>query len=115
MKRILFVMVSVLVLCLLVQPAGIQAQGKGKAKTMTASGTVKSVSGNSLVISAAGGKDMTLTVDNDTKIIGKGLSTKKMEKGKKLTAPEAVAMGDQVSVTYHDMGGTMHAAEVRVM
>ena len=29
-------------------------------------------------------------------------------------ATEAVGPSDQVSVTYHDMGGTMHAASVRV-
>ena len=111
MKRLLFGLVSVLVLSFAV-PQNFLAQGK--AKTMTANGTVKSVSGSSLVISA-GGKDMTFTVDGETKVIGKGLSTKKMEKGKKLTASEAMSMGDQVAVTYHDMSGSMHAAEVKVL
>jgi len=88
---------------------------QGKAKTMTATGTVKTVSGSSVVIAAGGGKEMNFTVDNTTKIIGKGLTTKKTEKGKNLTVTEAVGAGDQVSVTYHDMAGTMHAAEVKVL
>jgi hypothetical protein len=54
-------------------------------------------------------------VDGTTTIIGKGLTTRKTEKGKKLTINEAVSAGDQVTVTYHDMSGTMHAAEVKVL
>ena len=110
MKRLLIAL-SVFALC--GAPAA-AAQAQGKAKTMTASGTVKAVSGNSLTVTAAGGKDMTFTVDNSTKFVGKGLGTK--SKAGNLTATDAVAMGDRVSVTYHDMGGgTMHAANVRVV
>ena len=109
MKRLLIAL-SVLALC--AAPAA-AAQAQGKAKTMTASGTVKSVSGNSLTVTAAGGKDMTFAVDNSTKFVGKGLGTKSKEGN--LTATDAVAAGDHVSVTYHDMGGTMHAANVRVV
>jgi hypothetical protein len=107
MKRWLIVALSVLALCA-AQP-GLQAQGK--TKTMNASGTVKSVSGNSLVV-AADGKDMTFTVDNSTKFVGKGLGTKASQG--KLTASDAVAENDRVRVTYHDMNGTMHAATVTV-
>jgi hypothetical protein len=84
-----------------------------KPAAKTASGTVKSVSASSLVISE-GGKDMTFTVDKDTKVIGKGLGTKGASSGGKLAITDAVSSGDSVSVTYHDMGGTMHAATVRV-
>jgi hypothetical protein len=108
MKRLL-VALSVLALCF-AQP-GLQAQGK--TKTMNMSGTVKSVSGNSLVVSGADGKDMTFTVDNTTKFVGKGLGTK--AKAGKLTATDAVATNDRVRVAYHDMGGTMHAASVNVV
>jgi hypothetical protein len=107
MKRLL-VALSVLALCF-AQP-GLQAQGK--TKTMNMNGTVKSVSGNSLVVSGADGKDMTFTVDNTTKFVGKGLGTK--AKAGKLTATDAVASNDRVRVAYHDMGGTMHAATVTV-
>jgi hypothetical protein len=114
MKRLLAVALTVLGLSVAVQ--GLQAQGatttaKTKSKSMTASGTVKAVTGTSLTISS-GGKDMTFTVDPTTKFVGKGLGTK--ARAGKLTAQDAVGMDDAVSVTYHDMGGTMHAASVRI-
>jgi hypothetical protein len=84
-----------------------------KPSAKTANGTVKSVSANSLVISDAG-KDMTFSVDKDTRVIGKGLGTKGAASGGKLAVTDAISSGDMVSVTYHDMGGTMHAATVRV-
>ena len=91
---------------------GLDAQAQAKAKTMNAAGTVKAATGNSLTITAAGGKDMTFTVDNTTKFVGKGLGTK--AKGGPLTATDTVAMGDKVRVTYHDMAGTLHAANVNI-
>jgi hypothetical protein len=109
MKRLLIAL-SIFALC---AAPTVAAQAQGKAKTMTASGTVKAVSGNSLTVTAAGGKEMTFTVDSSTKFVGKGLGTKSKEGN--ATPTDAVAMGDKVSVTYHDMGGTMHAANVRVM
>jgi hypothetical protein len=110
MKRLLIVALSVFALCA-AQP-GLQAQGK--TKTMNATGTVKSVTGNSLVV-AADGKDMTFTVDSSTKFIGKGLGTKAAAAQGKLTATDAVAENDRVRVAYHDMNGTLHAATVNVM
>jgi hypothetical protein len=109
MKRLVLVALSVFGLCVAAQPVAVHAQAKAKA--MTASGAVKSVTNSSLTI-VSGGKDMTFTIDNNTKFVGKGLSTK--TKGARTTASAAVAMNDQVSVTYHDMGGTMHAANVRI-
>ena len=105
MRRLLVVALSVFAFS--VAQVGIQAQ----AKSMTASGIVKSVSGSSLVVTAKG-KDMTFAVDGSTKFVGKGLGTK--AKAGSLTATDAVHEGDHVSVSYHDMGGTMHAASVRV-
>ncbi|HVD93363.1 MAG TPA: hypothetical protein VNC21_13805, partial [Vicinamibacterales bacterium] len=61
-----------------------------------------------------GGKDWTFDVDGKTNVIGVGLSTKQKAKGSKLTITESVNPGDKVTVTYHDMGSTMHAATVRV-
>ena len=84
-----------------------------KPAAKTATGSVKSVSANSLVISDAG-KDMTFTVDKDTKVVGKGLGTKGASSGGKLAITDALSAGDNVSVTYHDMNGTLHAATVRV-
>ena len=55
---------------------------------------------------------MTFAVDGTTKFVGKGLGTK--AKSGPMTATDAVHEGDHVSVSYHDMGGTMHAANVTV-
>ena len=109
MKHLTIVALSVLALSVAAQPVAVHAQAKGK--TMTASGTVKSVSGTSLVVTGAG-KDWTFTMDNSTKFVGKGLSTK--SKGAPMAATEAVHEGDRVTVSYHDMGGTLHAANVRI-
>ncbi len=110
MKRLLAVALSVLALC--AAQVGVQAQSKAAGKAMSTTGTVKSVSGSSIVVAAKDGKDMTFAVDSSTKFVGKGLGTKSA-KGP-MTATDAVHEGDQVSVSYHDMGGTMHAAQVRI-
>jgi hypothetical protein len=56
---------------------------------------------------------MTFGVDSSTKFVGKGLGTKAATG--KLTATDAVHEGDQVKVSYHDMSGMLHAAQVNVM
>jgi hypothetical protein len=90
-----------------------ESKSESKPAAKHASGTVKSVSAGSLVVTG-GGKDWTFTVDDKTTVIGVGLSTKAKAKGSKLTITEALSAGDKVTVTYHDMGSTMHAATVRV-
>lgn len=112
MKRLLFVAVSIVVLCMLAQPVALHAQAKGKS--MNATGMVKSVSGDSLTISGPGGKDMTFMIDSNTKFVGKGLSTKKRTQGK-LTVSEAVAADDRVMVSYTGMEGSMHASNVKIL
>lgn len=109
MKHFTMVVLSVLALCVAAQPVALHAQKAGK--TMTASGTVKSVSGSQLVVTA-NGKDMTFMMDSSTKFQGKGLTTK--SKGQPMSATDAVHEGDRVSVSYHDANGTMHAASVRI-
>ena len=79
---------------------------------MSATGMIKSVSGTSLTVTS-GGKEMVFTIDSSTKFVGKGLTTK--SKGAPMAATDAVHEGDKVTVSYHDMGGTMHAASVRVV
>ncbi len=111
MKRFIVVALTVLGLCAAVSSAPVHAQDKAMGKTMNASGTVKSVSGATMVVTG-GGKDLTFTIDNTTKFTGKGLSTK--AKQGPLTATDAVHEGDMVTVSYHDMAGTMHAASVRI-
>ena len=124
MSRFLVVGATVAVLFTLIQPAALQAQEKKgqakkeapapKAKAMSASGTVKSVSSDAITITAAGGKEMKFNVDNSTKFVGKGLSTKTREKGGKLTPSDAVGTNDRVTVSYRDTNGSMHAETVTV-
>src|SRR5712691_7770711 len=93
MKRLILVALSILGLSVAAQPIAVHAQKAATSKTMTASGPVKAVSGTSLTVTS-GGKDMTFTVDGSTKFVGKGLSTKSA--GGKITATDAVNMGDRV-------------------
>jgi predicted transcriptional regulator len=114
MKQLVFVALTVFGLCAVAQPVALHAQAmKSTTKAMTAAGTVKSVSATSLTVTS-GGKDMTFMLDSSTKFIGKGLGTKSQAKAGKMTATDAVAANDSVSVAYHDMSGMLHAASVRV-
>jgi hypothetical protein len=108
MTRMLFAAVSVAAL-LAIPIADVHAQAKPKA--LSANGTVKSVSANSLAVTA-GAKEMTFTIDNTTKVVGKGLTTK--SGGAPMSVTDAVAAGDHVRVSYHDMSGTMHATTITV-
>lgn len=87
--------------------------GGVKPTTKTQAGTVKSLSGTSLVVTGSG-KDWTFAVDGDTHVVATGAGTKAAATGGKLSIADTVHTGDHVSVTYHDMGGTLHAATVRV-
>lgn len=95
--------------------AKVPAEKPASAATKTAHGTVKDVSASSLTISSQG-KDMTFTVDDKTHAVGKGLGTATKSTGGRAPITDLIKTGDNVSVTYHDMGGgTMHAASVRVV
>jgi uncharacterized protein YxeA len=96
--------------------AGQDKKKEAAPKTMNAMGSVTAVSGTSLTVK---GKDAewTFTIDKDTKVVGKGASTKTAEmkkEGKATTITDFVKEGDQVRVSYHDMGATKHAANVTV-
>jgi len=97
-----------------ISSAGGGSTSSDKPAAMHATGTVKSVAADSVTVTAAGGKDMTFAVDSKTRIEGTGLSHKSQGSGGKLSVTDAVGTGDSVAVTYHDMGGTMHAADIRV-
>ena len=86
MKRSFVCVLSVLALAL---AAPIMAQSE-----QSASGTVVSSSSNQLVIETAEGRQMTFMVDSDT------------------NRPSSLATGSSVTVRYHDMNGTFHAANV---
>jgi predicted ATP-dependent Lon-type protease len=111
MTRMVIVALSVIALSAAALPAALHAQA-ASAKAMTVGGTVKAVTTESITI-VSGAKDMMFKVDSTTKFVAKGLGTK-AAKGK-IMATDAVAVGDMVRVTYHDLGGgAMHAATVRV-
>jgi hypothetical protein len=84
------------------------------AKSMT--GTVKSVAATSLVIAGSSGmtSTFTFTVDGSTKVIGRGAGTAAAAAGGKTVVTDLVGVGDTVSVTYHQMSNSLHAAEIRV-
>jgi hypothetical protein len=88
------------------------------AAPKTSSGTVKSVTATSMSISGSAGGgatfDQTFTIDAKTKVIGRGAGTAAAAKGGKTAITDLVATGDKVTVHFHDMSGTLHAAEVRV-
>ncbi len=119
MRRLLVSLAGVLIATTLhAMPAvqGEMKQAEKSGKTMTASGTVSAVSGSSLTVKT-GKEDMTFTVDEKTKITASGASTKSKEKkaaGEKTVITDFVGEGDMVRVTYHDTGGTKHAASVAV-
>jgi hypothetical protein len=92
------------------------ALGAQEAKTSTVQGKVTAVTGSSLTIEHDS-HTMTFMVDNTTKVIGKGVGTKREAKAKakeKFTILEAVETDDRVTVKYHEMGGKMHASEVQI-
>jgi hypothetical protein len=86
MKRSLVGILSVLALALAVP---ILAQSE-----QTASGTVVSSSPTQIVVRTTDGRQMTFVVDADSKV------------------PGNLQQGSSVTVRYHDMNGTLHAANV---
>jgi hypothetical protein len=96
------------------KPAGKSASASNK--TMTANGTVSSVAADSLTVKATSG-EMTFAVDDKTHVVAKGASHQTAAakgEGKATPITDFVKVGDMVSVKYHDMGATKHAASVTV-
>jgi hypothetical protein len=92
--------------------------GDASGGTKSANGTVKSIAGTSMTITGSGGTGatftQTFTIDGTTKVIGKGAGTAAAAAGGKIVVTDLVSNGDTVSVTYHPMGNSLHAAEIRV-
>jgi hypothetical protein len=112
MKRLMMLFVAVL---LAAAPAFAQAKA-ASSKTLSAAGKVSAVTADSVTVK---GKDAewTFGVDKATTVVAKGGSHKMaaMKADKKPTAiTEFVSVGDDVTVKYHDMGATKHAATVTV-
>jgi hypothetical protein len=94
-------------------PSGGGAMAAPAAPTMTSAGTVSAVAGGSVTINSSTGAQ-TFTVDSSTKVVGQGAGTATAAAGGKVAFSDLVGVGDRVSVSYHQTGATMHAAEVRV-
>ena len=85
----------------------------GTPPSPTASGKVKSVAAASLVITD-NGRDLTFTVDKDTKVAAKGAGTATQAAGGSIAFTKLVGVGDTVSVSYTGTGQAMRATEIRV-
>lgn len=101
-----------------VRSAGSGGGAASEDATETANGRVASISGGSLTITSdAGGgatAKQTFTIDGTTKVVAVGAGTAGASRGGKVVITDHVGVGDRVTVTFHKMGSTMHAAEVRV-
>jgi len=84
------------------QKAPAKAEMKKVEKPKSASGTVKSASADSLVLTGKDKKDWTFALDKDTKIT---------KAGKAATAAD-LAAEDSAMVTYTEQDGKMHAKSV---
>jgi hypothetical protein len=87
------------------------------AQTKTVKGSVSAMTGNSITVKAADGKDMTFAIDAKTTVIAKGGGTKAREAqaaGKAgTTLADNVKTGEAVEVVYHEK--EMHADTVRAI
>jgi hypothetical protein len=102
-------------LVLLVSGLAFAGEGKG-AKEMT--GTVKSVSGGTFVVTDSAAKDWTFAVDSkQTLVVAKG-GSHKMDQlkadGKPALLGEFVSEKQMVSVKYYEKDGKMIAKKVHV-
>lgn len=114
MKRVLLLSLGMF---LAAAPAFAQAKAADKSsKTLSATGKVSAVAADSVTVKGKDG-EWTFAVDKATVVIAKGGSHRMaaMKADKKPTViGEFVSVGDDVSVRYHDMGATKHAAKVTV-
>jgi hypothetical protein len=119
MIRLCGILIGALLMMALPAAALAEQEAKGKpasGKTLSATGTVAAVSNDSITVK---GKtdEWTFTVDAKTDVTAKGASTKTAEmksENKPTRLTDFVKMGDTVTVSYHDMGATKHAARIRV-
>jgi hypothetical protein len=113
MKRLMMLVAAAV---LVAAPVFAQSKAADKDKTLTATGKVSAIATDSVTVK---GKDAewTFGVDKATTVVAKGGSHKMaaLNADKKPTViTEFVSVGDDVSVKYHDMGATKHAATVTV-
>jgi hypothetical protein len=92
--------------------------GRSGGGSETVTGTVASISGNTVTlsgpISGGGTFEQTIAVDNSTKIVAEGAGTAAAQTGGKLVLSDHLGPGDRVTITYEAKGDTLHASEIRV-
>jgi len=111
MNRLMRLAIPVLAASILAFPTHASAAGKAK---LVSNATIKSLTQTMLTVTADG-KDMSLTVNAKTNVIGKGLGTKSRAKGGKATITDLLSVGDRVSVTYQEEGTAMRATKITLM
>jgi len=112
MKRLLTFVLG----ALLVSTPAFTQEKSASTKSIDAEGTVSAVSPTALTIKAKGSQ-WTFTVDRSTRVTVAGATRKTAaakDNDKPLEITQYVSVGDLVVVSYHDMGVTRHAANVRV-
>ena len=96
--------------------AGCLVSAAEARQTKTARGTVSSISGANFAVKS-GESEMKFVVDAKTVLIASGAGTAERKAdatgkpGPRLT--DFIKVGDAVDVTYQDVGGSMHAVNVR--
>ncbi|MBI3490980.1 MAG: hypothetical protein HY047_04195 [Acidobacteria bacterium] len=90
----------------------------GAQETKMARGTVTAMAGSSITVKSDSG-DMTFSVDAKTQVVAVGAGTRA---GRAAAAGksgpmlnEVIKVGQAVEVSYHDMGGAMHASRIRAV
>jgi uncharacterized protein DUF5666 len=84
-------------------------------ETKSARGIVTAMAGDSISVKA-GEREMKFVVDAKSVVTAEGAGTASREAaaaGKSLKLADVVKVGDSVDVSYHETGGTMHAARIR--
>jgi hypothetical protein len=85
---------------------------------MRSTGVIKAIGPTSITITGSGGGgakfEQTLTIDEKTKVFGKGTGTAVAAKGGSAPFTDLVGKGDHVTVSYEQAGKTLHASEVWV-
>lgn len=85
-------------------------------ETKSARGTVMALAADTLTVKA-GAQELRFRVDDETQVVAAGAGTASRQaaaKGKPgLKLGEIIKVGDSVEVSYREMGGALHAREVR--
>jgi hypothetical protein len=115
MKRLAVIALGTL---LLSAPAFAQDKAAKPAadKTLSASGAVSAVTGDSLTVKGKAG-EWTFAIDKDTHVNATGASRKTAalkSDGKPPVLTEYVKVGDAVTVKYHEKGTAKVASDIRV-